>query len=194
MSIQGMRRRHFIWNSSCHHIFRVDKLLLDNFLFFSISTAAVRPPKHHSPDTETDYGTTAESMCFLGYNDFQRQLTLLTRTNRWCRRILFLTQNTHALKKHDSCSATFSSSWIRILPLQSMLVSPSEVIFYLARRKLWLIHHVKVLSFTSEHRAHWSSVACISLPPATELSQDSGVLMCSVQAITMTTCKYRKKQ
>lgn len=49
MSIEGMKWGHFIWNSSCHHIFRVDKLLLDNFFFFSISTAAVRPTKASQP-------------------------------------------------------------------------------------------------------------------------------------------------
>lgn len=45
----------------------------------------------------------------------------------------------------------------------------------------------------TESMSHWSSVVCISFPPATELSQDSGLLTCSVQAITMTTWKYRKE-
>lgn len=45
----------------------------------------------------------------------------------------------------------------------------------------------------TESISHWSSVACISLPPVTELSQDSGPLMCPVQATTVTTCKYRKE-
>lgn len=36
----------------------------------------------------------------------------------------------------------------------------------------------------------WSALA---FPPATEQSQDTGLLTCSVQAITMTTWKYRKE-
>lgn len=138
----------------------------------------------------------------LGTHGFQRQLTQLTGTSTQCWWILgfitVLTQNAHTLKKHDSHSATSFSSWIRILPLQSMLVSPSEVISTLklakrSRWKWWLIHHVEVLPFRSEQRAYPIGPLWPVLPSATELSQDSGLLTCSVQATTMTTCKYRKE-
>lgn len=78
---------------------------------------------------------------------------------------------------HTKCSClektrfTFSyfSSWMRILPLWSTLVSPSGWIIApfstpkVAKRsswKLWLIHHVAVLQFRSETQSisHWSSV------------------------------------
>lgn len=138
----------------------------------------------------------------LGTHGFQRQLTLLTGTNTQCWWILgfiaVLTQNAHTLKKHDSCSATSSSSWIRILPLQSMLVSPSEVIFYLEACKKIKMKTVadwscRVLPFRSEQTAYPIGPLWPVLPTATELSQDSGLLTCSVQATTMTTCKRRKE-
>lgn len=115
----------------------------------------------------------------LGTHGFQRQLTLLTGTNTQCWWILgfiaVLTQNAHTLKKHDSCSATSSSSWIRILPLQSIPVSASEVIFYLeACKKI----KMKMVADSScwgspvqkwtESISHLSSVACISPSYRTE--------------------------
>lgn len=155
-----MKWGHFIWNSSCHHIFRVDKLLLDNFFFSASALLQWDPPKHHSLDTETDYGITAESVCLLRYrwpskaidSAYWDQYTVLANS--------FSYTECSCPEKHNSWSVTSPSSWIRILSLQSMFVSPSEVIFYLARGKLWLIHHVKVLSFRSEHREHIPLVLC----------------------------------
>lgn len=77
--------------------------------------------------------------------------------------------------------------------------APSEVIFCLEGCKKIKTKTVADSSCrgcpiqNTESISHWSSVVCISFPPATELSQDTGLLKCSVQAITVTTCKHRKE-
>lgn len=140
----------------------------------------------------------------LGTYGFQRQLTLLTGTNTRCWWILgfiaVLIQNAHALKKHDLCSATSSSSWIRILPLQSMLVTFRRNFLSWRLQKdqdencgWFIMSRFSHSEVNTESISPWSSVACISFPPATEPSQNSGLLTCSVQTTTMTACKYRKE-
>lgn len=166
-----MRWRHLIWNSSCNHIFRVDKLLLDkSIFFFNISIAGVRPPKHHSLDMETDYGTTAESMCLLGVHmTFKGNcLCLLGRihsvgeclaSSLFLRRMLMPWKNTIHVQLltpplesgpcHCNPCLCHLQKWFSTLKVGKR-----------SRWKLWLIHHVKVLPFRSEHREHISLVLC----------------------------------
>lgn len=125
----------------------------------------------------------------LGTHSFQRQLTLLTGTNTQCWWILgfitVLTQNAHTPKKHDSRSATSSSSWIRIVPLQSIPVSPSEVIFYLEACKKIKMKMVADSSCRgspfqkwTESISHLSSVACNSPSYRTESGFWSSNVLC----------------
>lgn len=147
------------------------KLLLDkSILFFAITIAGVRPTKHHSLDTETDYGTTAESMCLLGvYMTFKGNCLCLLghihgagkflASSLLLHRMLIPWKNTIHDKLfppllesgpcHCNPSLCHLQKWFSTLKAAKR-----------SRWKLWLIHHVKVFPLRSEQKEYIPLVLC----------------------------------
>lgn len=196
MSIEGMKWGHFIWNSSCHHIFRVDKLLLDNFFFSASALLQWDPPKHHSLDTETDYGITAESVCLLRYrwpskaidSAYWDQYTVLANSFSYTEcscpeKTQFMISYFPLLLNQDPVTAihvcvTFRSNF---LPCKRKTVADSSRQGSLVQEWTQRAYPIGPL---------WSVSA---FPQVQNWVRILVFLTCSVQAITMTTCKYRKE-
>lgn len=172
-----MRWRHFIWNSSCNHIFRVDQLLLDKSIFFLPSPLLESDHRSITAWTQKQNMEQQQKACVcLRYTWLSKAIAsaywdaYMVLANSWLH---------HCCYTECSCpeKTRFMISYFLLLLNQDPATAIQACVTFRSDFLPWKLQKDQdencgwfiMLRFScsevnTKSISHWSSVVCISLP------------------------------